>query len=61
MKKSQLVNIIREELKAVLELTAQEKAANVKAAQADIEAKQIALKGAQDKLNKTNAAPVDQK
>jgi hypothetical protein len=61
VKKSQLVNIIREELKAVLELTAQEKAANVKAAQADIEAKQIALKGAQDKLNKTNAAPVDQK
>lgn len=61
MKKSQLVNIIREELKAVLELTAAEKAANVKAAQADIEAKKIALKGAQDKLTKTSAAPVDQK
>jgi hypothetical protein len=61
VKKSQLVNIIREELKAVLELTAAEKAANVKAAQADIEAKKIALKGAQDKLTKTSAAPVDQK
>ena len=61
MKKSQLVNIIREELKSIMELTAQEKAANVKAAQAEIEAKKIALKGAQDKLNKTSAAPVDQK
>ena len=61
MKKSQLVNIIREELKAILELTAQEKAANVKAAQADVEAKKIALKGAQDKLTKQSAAPVDQK
>ena len=61
MKKSQLVNIIREELKSIMELTAQEKAANVKAAQADIEAKKIALKGAQDKLNKTSATPVDQK
>jgi hypothetical protein len=61
MKKSQLVNIIREELKSIMELTAQEKAANVKAAQADIEAKKIALKGAQDKLSKTSAAPVDQK
>lgn len=61
MKKSELVNIIREELKAIQELTAQEKAANVKAAQADIEAKKIALKGAQDKLNKTSATPVDQK
>lgn len=61
MKKSDLVNIIREELKAIQELTAQEKAANVKAAQADIEAKKIALKGAQDKLSKTSATPVDQK
>jgi hypothetical protein len=61
MKKSQLVNIIREELKSIMELTAQEKAANIKAAQADIEAKKIALKGAQDKLSKTSAAPVDQK
>ena len=61
MKKSDLVNIIREELKDIQELTAQEKAANVKAAQADIEAKKIALKGAQDKLSKTSATPVDQK
>jgi hypothetical protein len=61
MKKSELIRIIREEIKAVYELTQAEKAANVKAAQADIEAKKIALKGAQDKLNRTNATPVDQK
>ena len=61
MKKSELVKMIREELKAVLELTQAEKAANIKAAAADIEAKKIALKGAQDKLNKTSAVPVDQK
>ena len=61
MKRSDLVKIIREEIKAMLELTQAEKSANVKAASADIEAKKIALKGAQDKLTKTNAAPVDQK
>lgn len=44
-----------------MELTQAEKAANIKAATADVEAKKIALKGAQDKLNKTNATPVDQK
>jgi hypothetical protein len=58
MKLSELKRMIREEL---LELTQAEKAANVKAAQADIEAKKLALKGAQDKLTKTNAAQVDQK
>ncbi len=61
MKKSELVKMIREELKAVLELTQAEKSANIKAAAADIDAKKIALKGAQDKLNKNNAMPVDQK
>lgn len=61
MKRSELVKMIREEVKAVLELTQAEKAANVKAATADIEAKKIALKGAQDKLTKVSATPVDQK
>lgn len=61
MKKSELVKMIREEVKAMLELTQAEKSANIKAGAADIEAKKIALKGAQDKLNKINAAPVDQK
>jgi hypothetical protein len=61
MKKSDLIRIVREEIKAILELTQAEKAANTKAAQADIEAKKIALKNAQDKLNKTKAAQVDQK
>jgi hypothetical protein len=61
VKKSELVKMIREELKAVLELTQAEKSANIKAAAADIDAKKIALKGAQDKLNKNNAMPVDQK
>lgn len=61
MKRSDLIRIIREELKQVMELTQAEKAANIKAATADVEAKKIALKGAQDKLNKTNATPVDQK
>ncbi len=55
------MSIIREEVKAVLELTQAEKAANIKAATADIEAKKIALKNAQDKLGKTSAAQVDQK
>lgn len=61
MKRSDLLSIIREEVKAVLELTQAEKAANIKAAAADIEAKKIALKNAQDKLSKTSAAQVDQK
>ncbi len=61
MKRSELVKMIREEVKAILELTQAEKAANMKAAAADIEAKKIALKGAQDRLNKANATPVDQK
>jgi hypothetical protein len=61
MKRSDLLSIIREEVKAVLELTQAEKAANIKAATADIEAKKIALKNAQDKLGKTSAAQVDQK
>jgi hypothetical protein len=61
MKKSDLIKIIREEVKAVFELTQAEKAANIKAAAADIEAKKIALKGAQEKLNRANATPVDQK
>tara|TARA_R110000868_G_scaffold185763_1_gene427787 strand:- start:565 stop:750 length:186 start_codon:yes stop_codon:yes gene_type:complete len=61
MKKSDLVRIIREELKAITELTQAEKSANIKAVDADIEAKKLALKGAQDKATKTKAAPVDQK
>ena len=61
MRKSDIVRIIREEVKAVLELTQPEKAANIKAAAADIEAKKLALKGAQDRLQKTSATPVDQK
>jgi hypothetical protein len=61
MKRSDLVRIIREEIKAVLELTQAEKVANVKAATADIEAKKIALKGAQEKLKRANTTPVDQK
>ena len=61
MKRSELVKMISEEVKAILELTQAEKAANMKAAAADIEAKKIALKGAQDRLNKANAVPVDQK
>lgn len=52
---------IRFRRKQVKELTQAEKTANVKAANADIEAKKIALKGAQDKLAKASAAPVDQK
>lgn len=60
MRKSDIVRIIREEVKAVLELTQAEKAANIKAAAADIEAKKLALKGAQDRLQKTSATPVDQ-
>ena len=60
MKLSELRRIVREEIKAVHELTQQEKAANIKASQADILAKNIALKGAQDKLQKTQSQPVDQ-
>lgn len=61
MKKSELISIIREEIKAVMEITQAEKAANIKAATADVQAKKIALKGAEDKLKKTSATPVDQK
>ena len=61
MKKSDLVKIIREEVKAVYELTRQEKAAKQKAKQAEIEANKITLKHTQDELNKLNATPVDQK
>ncbi len=61
MKRSDLVKMIREEVKAVLELTQAEKSANIKAAAAEIEAKKIALKGAEDKLKKVSATPVDQK
>lgn len=61
MKKSDLIRIIREELKVITELTQAEKDANIKAANADIEAKKLALKGAQDKLNKIKAAQVDSK
>lgn len=61
MKKSDLVKIIREEVKAVYELTQQEKVAKQKAKQAEIEANKIALKHTQDELNKLNATPVDQK
>jgi hypothetical protein len=60
MKLSELRRIVREEIKAVYELTQQEKAANIKASQADILAKTIALKGAQDKLKKTQSQQVDQ-
>ena len=61
MKKSDLIRIIREELQAIKELTQAEKDANIKAANADIEAKKLALKGAQDKANKAKATQVDQK
>lgn len=61
MKRSDLVKMIREEIKAVVELTQNEKTANIKAKQADIEAKKIALKHSQDELNKVSATPVDQK
>lgn len=61
MKKSDLIRIIREELKAITELTQAEKNANVVAADADIKAKTLALKAAQDKAKKTKATPVDQK
>jgi len=59
MKLTELRNLIRKEIKAVLELTQAEKAANIKAANADIEAKKLALKGAQDKLKQASATPVD--
>lgn len=61
MKLSELRKLVREEIKAVYELTQAEKAANVKASQADIEAKTIALKSAQEKLKKVQSQQVDQK
>ncbi len=60
MKLSELRRIVREEIKAVYELTQPEKAAKIKAKQAEIEANKIALKHTQDELNKLNATPVDQ-
>jgi len=58
VKKSDLIRIIREELKTLVESEQTEKVANTKAAQADLEAKKIALKNAQDKLNKTKSQVV---
>ena len=60
MKRSELVKMIREEVKAVMELTQAEKASRVKAKQAEIEANKIALKHTQDELNKISKTPVDQ-
>ena len=61
MKKSELVKMIREEVKAVLELTQAEKTARITAKKAEVEANKIATKHTQDELNKLNATPVDQK
>jgi hypothetical protein len=60
MKKSELVKMIREEVKAVLELTQAEKTARIKAKKAEMDANKIAAKHTQDELNKLNATPVDQ-
>ncbi len=62
MKKSDLIRIIREEVSTVLtELSDDEKKANVASAQAEVKAKEIALKKAQEKLKQVQAAAVDQK
>lgn len=62
MRRSELVRIIREEVSMVLmELSDEEKKANIVSAQADVKAKEIALKQAQEKLKKAQAAVVDQK
>lgn len=50
-----------QEEEEISELTAQEKAANLKAKQADIEAKKIALKHSEDELKKAQASIPDQK
>jgi hypothetical protein len=75
-KLQQLENLIRKEIENILrenkikfkkkrmkmkELTQPEKDASLKAKQADIQAKTIALKYSQDELNKLTATPVDQK
>ncbi len=60
MKLSELRKIVREEIKAVYELTQAEKAAKIKAKRAEIDANKIALKHTQDELTKLNATPVDQ-
>lgn len=60
MKRSALAKIIREEITAALmELSNDEKKANIAAAQADVKAKEVALKLAQEKLKKAQAAVVD--
>jgi hypothetical protein len=59
MKKSDLIRIIREELKAITELTQAEKNANVAALDAEIKAKTLALKTVQDKAKQAKAAPID--
>lgn len=75
-KLQQLENLIRKEIESILrenkmkfkmkrkkmrELTQPEKDASLKAKQADIQAKKIALKHSQDELTKLTATPVDQK
>lgn len=57
MKLSEFRKLVREEIKAVIEMTTAEKAAEVKAKQAGIEAKKIALKAAEDELKKVQATP----
>jgi hypothetical protein len=60
MKRSALIKIIREEITtALMELTDEEKKVNVAAAQADVKAKEVALKLAQEKLKRAQAAVVD--
>ena len=62
MKRSDLIRIIREEVSTVLlELSDEEKKANIVSAQAEVKAKEIALKQAQEKLKKAQTAVVDQK
>lgn len=62
MRKSDLIRIIREEVSTVLmELSDDEKKANIASAQAEVKAKEIALKKAQEKLKQVQSAAVDQK
>ena len=62
MKRSDLIRIIREEVSTVVnELSQAEKAANIKSKMADVEAKKVALKHAQDELKKIQAGVVDEK
>jgi uncharacterized phage infection (PIP) family protein YhgE len=61
-KLKEIKNLIRREISLCLqELTQAEKDATIKAAQADVDAKKLALKNAQDRLTKISATPVDQK